>query len=282
MISAASALGYLGLLLVIWYTVLIPFYNIWFHGLRKYPGPLLWRMSNLPMGWYQSSGTLIYKVTELHEKYGDIVRISPSQLAFRQAEAWKDIYGHRAAGEKENYKPDDIYRPSPNVPASLLNARRVEHSILRRHMSHGFSDRSMRDQESIIGGYVDLLMRRLHERASTGPLNMQDWYTWTTFDIIGNLGFGSDFDGLRKNTHSAWSKLLNDSNRSNIIAGVLVTLGLRSLGAKLFEFASNGQRDVMMVSREKMKERIELGKHQDRPDLVHGLIQAVRLCRQHT
>ncbi|KAH7324854.1 putative cytochrome P450 monooxygenase [Stachybotrys elegans] len=274
MTATASALGFLGLLLVFWHIILKPVYNIWFHGLRKYPGPLLWRMSPIPRAWYHARGSLVYKVTELHEKHGDIVRISPTQLAFRQAEAWKDIYGHRAAGEEENYKAADFYRPSPRIPASIVNSSRTEHSIIRRHLAHGFSDRSMRAQEGIIGSYVDLLVQRLHENASSGPLNMHDWYNWTTFDIIGNLGFGSDFDGLRKNTHSVWPKLIIDANRLDIIATALSSIGCGFLGAKLYEFTSSGARDAQMLSREKMKQRIELGKNQDRPDLIHGLIQA--------
>jgi hypothetical protein len=42
---------------------------------------------------------------ELHNRYGDIVRIAPSELAFSHPDAWKDIMGHKK-GEPEMEKLD--------------------------------------------------------------------------------------------------------------------------------------------------------------------------------
>ena len=39
-------------------------------------------------------GVLPYKVKELHDKYGPVVRIAPGELSYNCPEAWQDIYGH--------------------------------------------------------------------------------------------------------------------------------------------------------------------------------------------
>lgn len=61
----------------------------------------------------------------------------------------------------------------------------VEHSRMRRVLTHAFSEKAMREQEPLIQEYVDLLMNSLHETAEEGPQNMVSWYNFVAFDIIG-------------------------------------------------------------------------------------------------
>lgn len=61
----------------------------------------------------------------------------------------------------------------------------VEHSRMRRVLSHGFSEKAVREQEPLIQEYVDLLIRSLHEAVVEGPQNMVSWYDFVAFDIIG-------------------------------------------------------------------------------------------------
>jgi len=129
---------------------------------------------------------------ELHERYGPVVRIAPDELAFSDAAAWKDIYGHRIGehgNQDENEKWIVAYAGSKSAPRSLLSAPRTEHAFLRRLLSHGFSDRSLRAQESMIRGHVDLLVAQLREVGGGGKnrVNIRDWISYTTFDIIGEL-----------------------------------------------------------------------------------------------
>lgn len=71
----------------------------------------------------------------------------------------------------------------------MLSAPRAEHAYLRRLMSHGFSDRSLRAQESMIRSHADLLVVQLREvgRGGKERVNIRDWVPYTTFDIIGKL-----------------------------------------------------------------------------------------------
>jgi len=68
---------------------------------------------------------------------------------------------------------------------------------MRRMLAHAFSTKALMEQEDIIQGYVDLLIKRVGQRYAEkerGPdgeyCNLVKWYNYTTFDIIGDLAFG--------------------------------------------------------------------------------------------
>lgn len=120
----------------------------------------------------------------MFERYGPVVRIAPNELAYADPCAWRDIAGHNPKGE-ENGKWIEFYRPDAAMPQNLISAERELHGQLRRQLAHGFSDRSMREQEPIIKSYIDLLVRRLKENCKGGlaSLDMCQWYNFTTFDV---------------------------------------------------------------------------------------------------
>lgn len=120
----------------------------------------------------------------MFETYGPVVRIAPNELAYADSNAWKDILGHNPKSE-ENGKWTLFYRPVEGMAQDLISADRELHGKLRRQLAHGFSDRSMREQEPIIQGYVDMLIKRLHEHCEGGKkaLDMCMWYNYTTFDV---------------------------------------------------------------------------------------------------
>lgn len=144
------------------------------------------------------TGTLPFDILALHQRYGPVVRVAPNELAFAEPQAWKDIMGHRTGGNDasgapagEMLKYDKFYLPIEGMPTDIVNAGREEHALLRRTMAHGFSDRSMREQQPLIKGYIDLLVKRLRERSGEGrTVDMAAWYNFTTFDVIGDLAFG--------------------------------------------------------------------------------------------
>lgn len=72
----------------------------------------------------------------------------------------------------------------------------------------------MQAQEPIFREYVDLLTKRLAERADTGkPVDMKAWLNFTTFDVIGNLAFGSDFGCLANSHYHPWVEAITGNLR---------------------------------------------------------------------
>lgn len=275
LVSAASTFLYAGVSLVLYILIIKPLYNLLLHPLRAVPGPLLWRMSPLPRSVALCRGSLAFKVAEHHAKYGEVIRVGPNELAFLSAQAWRDIYGHRSTGEEENHKDIEFYQISKKQPQSIISSGRAEHGELRRQLAHGFSEKSMRGQEPIIGRYVDMLLQKLHENANKGALNMRDWYNWTTFDIIGNLGFGSDFNCLTSGNYTGWARIIADSVKIATWFQSLSYLGFGPLAGAIMELGLSSISDQRELTHHKLQERIELGKKMERPDFIEGLIKKV-------
>jgi hypothetical protein len=151
-------------------------YNLFFHPLRHFAGPLEARATRI---WYCRkllSGKVSFEIGKVHAKYGDVVRIAPDELSFNDPAAWNDIYGYRQ-GKGEFDKDPVFYSVTSSGRLSIVGAPTKRHGELRRLMAHGFSDRSLREQVPIIKQYGDMFFKRLHEISRTGePVDIVKWY----------------------------------------------------------------------------------------------------------
>ena len=77
------------------YCIGITIYNVFFHPLAKYPGPLLAKITPLYSLWGLLRGRWPFDAHQLHMKYGPVVRLMPNEVSFTSPQAWKDICGHR-------------------------------------------------------------------------------------------------------------------------------------------------------------------------------------------
>ncbi|OPB41811.1 cytochrome P450 monooxygenase [Trichoderma guizhouense] len=202
------------------YLISIPIYNVWFHPLRKYPGPRLWAATRIPYARMIFSGKSHRKILELHQTYGDVVRVAPDELAYIDGTAWNDIMGHRKRGQGENGKDPVFWKSQQH---SVISADRENHTRMRRTLAHGFSAQAMMDQQPLIQGYVDMLISRLRDNCADGtrPLEMTSWYNWATFDIIGDLAFGEPFGCLENSDYHPWVSLLFTRIRTSAANNVL-------------------------------------------------------------
>ncbi|KAH9057596.1 putative P450 monooxygenase [Lactarius vividus] len=87
-------------------------YNLYFHPLSHFPGPKLAACSRLWLAYRElvkgeSLGDLR---VELHQQYGEIVRLTPDELHFSNPSAYNDIYNHRNKWDKDHllYRAFDL------------------------------------------------------------------------------------------------------------------------------------------------------------------------------
>ena len=69
-------------------------------GLSKYKGPFLASFTDMWRVFHTYFNMDKPPMMDLHEKYGDIVRVGPNVLSFGNPEAIKDIYGVGKAWNK--------------------------------------------------------------------------------------------------------------------------------------------------------------------------------------
>ncbi|KAK4177897.1 cytochrome P450 [Triangularia setosa] len=220
-------------------------------------------------------GTLPFDVLPLHRKYGPVVRIGPNELAFSNPQAWKDIMGHRTDKSEEFEKYLGFYRPVDDLPVDIVNAKREEHGLLRRTMAHGFSDRSMREQQPLIKQYVDLLMEKLRKLGEGGKkkMDLAAWYNYTTFDVIGDLAFGESFGCLEGEDYHPWVKAIFQLARVGVVFQSLVHYPLlfKALMALIPKSLMEEREKHYQMTLVKLKKRMEGGK--ERNDLIEGLLK---------
>ena len=162
-------------------------YNVYFHPLAGYPGPTLAALSQMFYVIVYAKGNLPATMDRLHEKYGEVVRVGPNELAFETPAAFKDIY--TPTGGKVFIKSDfyEAYEQTHNV-ASLRDPE--EHAMRKKIYAPAFSNTALRNQTAVIMPYVDLLVQQLERLASAEYTDLTRWYIWLIFDIFGDLTFG--------------------------------------------------------------------------------------------
>ncbi|KAJ5596154.1 hypothetical protein N7450_002612 [Penicillium hetheringtonii] len=182
------------------YCIGLIIYNRFFHPLAKYPGPFLASITDI---WQLCQFLTLkqpYKLTELHAKYGTIIRYGPDKLSITDEDAIKMVYqtGGRNMPKTEFY---DAYGAAhPNVFGMRDEAT---HSIRRRHMSHSFSMSYVKEMEQ----YLDLNIRILRNKISQYALNeevfdLKKVLHYYSIDVLGELAFSQSFGIQESNDES--------------------------------------------------------------------------------
>ncbi|KAL8945861.1 MAG: hypothetical protein Q9222_007658 [Ikaeria aurantiellina] len=258
--------------LLVTYTALKGFYNIYLHPLSKYPGPKWCAATKIPIAYFSWIGRISHWLLDLHEQFdSDVVRVSPDELSFISPSAWKDIYGTRQ-GSINPFAKDAILHTGID---SIVSANDADHSRMRRLLSHAFSDKALREQEPLIQVHVDDLMTGLkqHINGSEGKADLSKWLNWTTFDIIGDLAFGESFDCVKETTYQPWVTMLMGLLRFTIMNGVALRFPpLHNVAAKFIPKSVIQQHtDHRRMSKEKVQRRLE--SNTTRPDFMSYILR---------
>ncbi|KAI9874353.1 MAG: hypothetical protein M1830_009845 [Pleopsidium flavum] len=198
--TASLAGSYLGGL----YTSLI-IYRIFLGPLNKFPGPFGARISNIWFSAQLRNRDAYKRVLRLHEKYGDFLRIGSSDLSIIHPKAVNAIYGHGSKCTKAAWY--DLTYPMVSLQTTR---QRALHDRRRRIWSPAFSDKALRGYEDRIKIYRDQLIAQI---AAFGgqPVNATKWFNLFSFDVMGDLAFGTSFNMLETSEEHWAIKLLNEA-----------------------------------------------------------------------
>lgn len=204
------------------------------------------------------------------------MRIRPDTLSFISSQAQKDIYGYRP--EKPMQRDKELYFGRGDGVPDIITANDTDHARIRRLLAYAFSEQALRDQESLIGGYVDLLIKKLREKAKEAPATPVDlvhWYTFTTFDIVGDLAYGESFHALEHARYDQWM--------ANVFQGVKVSrliricraypwLGTAALSLlKLFPFVMKAHDEHNAFTDRRVDQRLAM--ETDRKDFMSYILR---------
>lgn len=143
----------------------------------------------------------------MHLEYGPVIRFSHSELSYADPRAWKDIYGHHG-GESNFPRHPQWYPKAPNGSHTVLSADNDSHARIRRLLAHAFSERALKEQESLVQVYFNQLIDKLHKQADGRDINIDEWFIFTTFDVAGDLEFGESFSCIENGALHPWIKVM--------------------------------------------------------------------------
>nr|A0A3Q9FEJ4.1 RecName: Full=Cytochrome P450 monooxygenase astA; AltName: Full=Asperterpenoid biosynthesis cluster protein A [Talaromyces wortmannii]AZQ56742.1 cytochrome P450 [Talaromyces wortmannii] len=257
--------------LAVTYQVIVWIYNAWFHPLSGYPGPKLFGASYLPGLYHRIRGDYVLVHTALHERFGEVIRVSPNELSYINPQAWKDITGQGSGRQDMEKDPLSFGRPMPNAP-SIFNAHRMDHSRIRRTMSHAFSASALRRQESLIQSHVKMMIQCLREH-NEEVVDMVSWYNFTTFDMFGDLAFGESFGCLTNSLYHPWVKMLIMSMKAGyfIIQAQKYPIFEKVLMSFIPRMMRQRRRDHLALTQAKLAKR--MAKPEERPDFLSFILR---------
>ena len=121
-------------------------------------------------------------------------------------------------GSQGYFKKDVlIYGRPANGVHPVLTADDADHTRMRRILAYAFSEKALKMQEPLVQSYIDSLIAQLDNQVDSmaqGKVNMENWYRWTTFDVMGDLSFGQPTDCLKGSQNRHWSSMIFDLSKA--------------------------------------------------------------------
>lgn len=176
-------------------------YQLYFHPLARIPGPPHWILSRVPFVWALRRGEFAARITEIHERYGPVVRIASNEVSFIDEKAWSAFYAYRQGSSLP--KSPFWYRPRVNNGTyGIMGSPNADHGRFRRALAPAFTEKAMREHEPMIQHHVNLLLSKFrNEAAKETPFDVVDWFEYAAFDIVGDLSFSKSFRTLENSEY---------------------------------------------------------------------------------
>lgn len=179
-----------------------------FHPLAKFPGPHLCKLSKFWTAWIAFRGDLHRYHKEVHRRYGPIVRVGPNELSVVEADLIPSILGTNGMPKGPVWNGRQI-TPSKERKSSDLNSNNLigirdlkRHAQLRKPWNRAFGPIPLKDYEDALLSRGVQLVRQLEDvckvaPAGSGHVEMAQYFTYFSFDFMGDMAFGGGFELLR-------------------------------------------------------------------------------------
>lgn len=164
--------------------------------LRHIPGPWYSNITNLALKRAVIGGRRIFYIDSLHQQYGAVVRISPTEVAVSDVEGFKQIHAVSSKSTKDAW-----YEKLTNFPHHSVFTMRnpKDHAQRRRFFARGFSKTYLREHwEGTIKEKCRFAVEQMRKDAIAGSCDVLKWSGFMAADIIGCIGFGESFGLLER------------------------------------------------------------------------------------
>ena len=135
----------------------------------------------------------------------------------------------RRYGSKKFKKDSIVYGKAPDGVDNILTANDADHTRMRSLIAHAFTEKALKSQQPLIMSYVKLLIDQLNmevSRVQDGRVDMVQWLSWVTFDIVGDLSMGQTFHSLSNRNYHPWVSYMSDMFKAIVFMSSLRQLGI--------------------------------------------------------
>ncbi|KAK4655496.1 hypothetical protein QC762_302900 [Podospora pseudocomata] len=176
-------------------------WRLYFHPLSRFPGPKLTAVTL----WYEfywnvvKKGQFMWRVEEMHQRYGPIVRINPHELHILDPDFYDELYGCGVNSKRKLDKYEWWTRLAVASSSTFTTVPHDLHRLRRAALNPFFSVASVTKLEPLIKSKVEKLSARLDKIAQTGEVFRLDAALMAlTMDVICDYSFGHDRKYLDK------------------------------------------------------------------------------------
>ncbi|POS72648.1 benzoate 4-monooxygenase cytochrome P450 [Diaporthe helianthi] len=180
-------------------------YRAFFHRLLRFPGPFTARLSTLHMTLRAAKTRQIYGyIQDLHKKFGDYVRVGPTELSITDPAAFAAIYGPTSKCTKGPF-----YNTLNPTVSLHMTRNKKEHAQRRRAWDMAFSGKALKDYDERVIAYSNDLLNTVEQERQDKPVNASQLFNYYTFDVMGDLAFGKGFGMLKDHVDHSFLKIVH-------------------------------------------------------------------------
>lgn len=166
--------------------------------LRKIPGPWYAGFTDLVLKKHVVTGQRIHYIHALHEKYGPIVRIAPTEIDVSEPEAYKQIHRIGSGFLKDPWY--QAFREGKNGVHDIFSMiDPKDHSERRRLFAPLWTNSALHEHwETMVQEKVRLTVSKIKRDALAKEADIFKWWTFMTTDVISQLSFGESLNMLEQ------------------------------------------------------------------------------------
>ncbi|KAH8678136.1 cytochrome protein [Xylariales sp. PMI_506] len=168
-------------------------YSLLTNPIQRIPGPWYTHLTGDIVGLKFISAQRPKYIDDLHNKYGRIVRIGPTEVSIKDTKAAERVF--RTKGEFVKAK---WYDGSAAGMLTIFSTRDVDlHRRYRRLLSGAITESGLVRHTPVVDSRIRLAIQRMQEEMeSRGATDVFQWFFFMATDIIGELSFGESFKML--------------------------------------------------------------------------------------
>ncbi|RDB26248.1 hypothetical protein Hypma_006424 [Hypsizygus marmoreus] len=233
------------------------------HPLAKYPGPLICKVTKLWLAFLSLRGKQHVYYARLHEQYGDVVRIGPNELSFRNANAVVPMMGPTGLAKGPFW--DGRIPEQEKVKPMIALRDKTDHTRRRRPWTRAFSTAALKGYEGILTNRCLQLVETLGYQK--GTVDMTQWIGYFAYDFMNDLAFSGGTEMMRDGDVDGLWHLMEAAQVNAIFMGHVPWLGA------LFLRLPNFAKDLKAFRAHAKKQAIARKKRgSPHKDLFHHLI----------